>query len=687
MNEKIIPPHIFSFDSLEEGSNKSPWFGLIQNLSYDALEKLKRIFNEHDESSEEVGLNKLEFLNAICSIFGNERYSLQSNILFDDVVVGERSTITWNDLLDFLIENLSPKSEQPVNLLVNRIECLPHMNRETIVKIVLIETERYFCYAIISKHGRIGLYDGNLNFLTSYQAIMTREDISRSEDERRRRNRWISDAIFCVDVQMMIVTNSARTIMIYEASGLNHIPFWLIISTPEIIECIAYKTSKKNGSKEEANASILFWGDRNGSVTLFKFLQPHMSLLRRKHSDKVTIFYWQELKNEKHHLKIEVKKEMHKETICQIEFYSMTNELITCSKDPNSSLVKQFFLHRNSYIFKMPKGCNCFSSSHSLKCIVTGSDDNIVRVWNSVVVSKPIAILLGHHTPTVTVEILENQNAILSYSHDGVLKLWDITSNKCFQTVKLKYPSFRIKGKTIEFGTKNIYPGPKRKAHGSPESDGNDQFRENFGITDVVKRRECVNDTYEIASNKWERSNIIVTCCNHVATINLTFENTEVEKYFEMPILSPPPLQNSVLIPSSWKIPDRTILDSERRGSQIHSIDDYVEELKFILEKDLLDADGAKSNINLKIAKLESKKLQMQVHVQKGAPYLALDVTDIEELKLSEDLPVPNRKNTKKVVGKTKTMLAEACLKDQVFSESSSSRSKSSRSSIVEFNY
>nr|XP_023027699.1 uncharacterized protein LOC111515731 [Leptinotarsa decemlineata] len=154
-----------------------------------------------------------------------------------------------------------------------------------------------------------------------------------------------------------------------------------------------------------------------------------------------------------------------------------------------------------------------------------------------------------------------------------------------------------------------------------------------------------------------------------------------------MPILSPPPLQNSVLIPSSWKIPDRTTLDSERRGSQIHSIDDYVEELKFILEKDLLDADGAKSNINLKIAKLESKKLQMQVHVQKGAPYLALDVTDIEELKLSEDLPVPNRKNTKKVVGKTKTMLAEACLKDQVFSESSSSRSKSSRSSIVEFNY
>lgn len=101
-----------------------------------------------------------------------------------------------------------------------------------------IETEKYFCYAIIAKYGRIGLYDGNLNFLTSYHVIMTREDIMRSEFERRRRNRWITDAVFCKDVLMLIVTSTARSIMIYEVSGLKHVPYWLVLSTPNIIEVI-----------------------------------------------------------------------------------------------------------------------------------------------------------------------------------------------------------------------------------------------------------------------------------------------------------------------------------------------------------------------------------------------------------------------------------------------------------------
>lgn len=108
--------------------------------------------------------------------------------------------------------------------------------RETITKIVVIETEKYFCYAAVSQYGRIGIYDGNLNFMTSYHVIMTHKDLERTDDERRRRNRWITDAIFCVDIQMLIVSNSTRSIAIYDASGLKHEPLWLIIGSPEIIE-------------------------------------------------------------------------------------------------------------------------------------------------------------------------------------------------------------------------------------------------------------------------------------------------------------------------------------------------------------------------------------------------------------------------------------------------------------------
>lgn len=89
---------------------------------------------------------------------------------------------------------------------------------------------------MLSKYGKVGLYDGNLNYLTGYHVAMTRADLSKTEEERRRRNRWITDAIFCPDVLMFIVTNSARSILIYEASGLNHTLLWMILSAPNIIE-------------------------------------------------------------------------------------------------------------------------------------------------------------------------------------------------------------------------------------------------------------------------------------------------------------------------------------------------------------------------------------------------------------------------------------------------------------------
>lgn len=53
------------------------------------------------------------------------------------------------------------------------------------------------------------------------------------------------------------------------------------------------------------------------------------------------------------------------------------------------------------------------------------------------------------------------------------------------------------------------------------------------------------------------RSHILVTCCNYIARIKLSYpKDSDIEIDLEMPILPPPPLQNSVLIPKTWKIDD-----------------------------------------------------------------------------------------------------------------------------------
>lgn len=53
---------------------------------------------------------------------------MQSVLLFDDIVKSsQKSVVKWNDFLDFLIENLSPKIDLPVTLNLRKIEDVPHV--------------------------------------------------------------------------------------------------------------------------------------------------------------------------------------------------------------------------------------------------------------------------------------------------------------------------------------------------------------------------------------------------------------------------------------------------------------------------------------------------------------------------------------------------------------------------------
>lgn len=52
--------------------------------------------------------------------------------------------------------------------------------------------------------------------------------------------------------------------------------------------------------------------------------------------------------------------------------------------------------------------------------------------------------------------------------------------------------------------------------------------------------------------NIWERSCVLITCCNYIARLRTNFANASIEYGFTNPILPPPPLQNSVLIPLNW---------------------------------------------------------------------------------------------------------------------------------------
>lgn len=133
-----------------------------------------------------------------------------------------------------------------------------------------------------------------------------------------------------------------------------------------------------------------------------------------------------------------------------------------------------------------------------------------------------------------------------------ILKVWDIIEHKCTQSITIKFPSFTVMGKSIEWGINSICSGPKRVR--APEVNDNQEYLiiiiainvDNHQLS-FCRLRPFSND------DKWNRSHILITCCNHLAQIKLSFANAALERTFTYPILQPPPLQNSVLVPNTWK--------------------------------------------------------------------------------------------------------------------------------------
>lgn len=107
-----------------------------------------------------------------------------------------------------------------------------------------------------------------------------------------------------------------------------------------------------------------------------------------------------------------------------------------------------------------------------------------------------------------------------------MFKLWDLEEQKCIQSFTINFPSFNVFGKLIEWGMESIYPGPKRSLLDS-------QYLE-----------------------LWERSPILITCCNHIAVIKILNQGEKIGKSLELQVLQPPPLQNSVLVPKMWRTSD-----------------------------------------------------------------------------------------------------------------------------------
>ncbi|KAJ1129415.1 hypothetical protein NDU88_007785 [Pleurodeles waltl] len=162
--------------------------------------------------------------------------------------------------------------------------------------------------------------------------------------------------------------------------------------------------------------------------------------------------YLEDLKDHSRLLSYEEIPDVHPEAITKVLYVPERDLLITSSSSAKISVaITDIHRKRKSYTWRINKGVRCFDYCESLDLLVTGCADHRVCLWNQYVTSRPIAVFQEHNMAILDVVIYEPLGQIFSYSNDSVLKVWDIFSHTCLQTLVLKFPCVQA-GRMLEQG-------------------------------------------------------------------------------------------------------------------------------------------------------------------------------------------------------------------------------------------
>ncbi|XP_018321469.1 WD repeat-containing protein on Y chromosome-like [Agrilus planipennis] len=607
---------------------------------------------------------------------GNHLHSVEAVCLFKEIDKTEEDKITRDQFIDYLVNVLNPTKSKNVQLVFKNRFSPPHVQEEPIQKIVPIQSEDYFCYCIVSKFGGVGVYDVNLSFLSSYRITFTRDDLKvKVTEEKIRRNRWVTDCIYLSNVSILALANSTRTITLYDAARLKHYLIWMITNIPNVIQCLHYSYNSEY--------STLLMGDEYGQIYLLKFINVSKGLLRKKHTDKPNVFFWQAIQEQKEYVLVSKLVESHDAEVRRIFYCDENLSVASCSRDPKKSVIMQHVSSKwKPYIFKMKKGVNCFILHRTKRILITGSTDGIVAVWDIFNTKRPTSVF-SFNGAILDLVLLNNFNMLLTYTQKGKLELWDTDMECSVQTLRIKFPKNKRWGDTVKYFDNNLIFFYEKGRTGHLR----DQFTDSAWVPNMylgTKNLKGVN-TFENWRNSitWNPSHIYVINSNYVANIHLKYPEKDD---FNLPVLHPPPLHNSVLIPLDWKIctnittPLHQLTSNETDKEQVYDVEKVFDHSAFTLDRP--------SDINWRLSQLDNDELVSNVPDEiRSAVFLNLKLQDLRDIRITPQLLKSENEYVRNTLEKISTMLENASRRDKILYEDSDTRScsRSSTNSLIEF--
>ncbi|GAB1602852.1 WD repeat-containing protein on Y chromosome-like [Argonauta hians] len=397
-------------------------------------------------------MNQEEFNGAITKVLGTDEYQDYIEKLFTKLDTSCDGYVDWNEFCTYLLllyrENdyIRTKKEIPFTQEPKIRHVVPNRQEPT-TKILV--TDGPCRFITVSKEGTFSVWTPSMQLDRSYD--ITANDKVESSGTRRRFKKWVTDAIYMKNCNKIVVGTSSRELRFYDISTSHFFEEFHLFGMSDVPYCFDYWYDKTNLNSE----SLLVCGLDSGTLVLFYFKKPVTQLFETpfKNEPGALKVFIQDLKSQHSKwVRYTCLSGIHSEMIRQVKYLPENGSIISSSSCPDSSLlISDINRFKHTYVFKSPKGVECFDYNKSMNILVSGSADHNIQLWNPYMTSKPIAVLQGHNTGVIAVALHKALLQIFSLSRDAVIKVWDLKEHTCLQTIAMKFPS-SIHGRVPEHG-------------------------------------------------------------------------------------------------------------------------------------------------------------------------------------------------------------------------------------------
>ncbi|KAJ1504403.1 WD repeat-containing protein 49, partial [Coelomomyces lativittatus] len=245
---------------------------------------------------------------------------------------------------------------------------------------------------------------------------------------------WVISFVFMLELKKWIFSTDTHELLFYDHATLQLIAKININSLALCMDYYHVKQSDKFNSEFGNADSILLVGDDQGEVIIMHFESDKLFQAFASNSKKV-------LQLEKTLFSFIFRKKLHNDWVKQINYDPNFKFFFSVSPDPKDSLVcGKFQGQKWKFVSSsVNKGINSFGLCTFPVALITGGADHKIRIWNPRRITNPQASLKGHLSPISDVQVNKILGHFISISTDKIIKIWDIRSQICLQTLSTGY--------------------------------------------------------------------------------------------------------------------------------------------------------------------------------------------------------------------------------------------------------